>query len=191
MCQGLEDQPASGVPPLDVDALVRAYRPALKNFVMRRIRNPADAEDLVQSACLEAYRSQSKFRGLSTARTWLFGIAINMIRGHVTRSPQFQHEFESDDMLQYLAAGTLDPSVVAEQRELLQLVVDASGDLHPSIAGVFNLICETECSYAEAAEILDVPIGTVRSRLSRARTHIERSLEKEPLRSNGIEEDDL
>ena len=150
--------------------LMREHQKRLYRFVIRYIDQAEDAADITQQAFAEAARTIHCFRGDSKLSTWLYGIAMNMVRNYLSRAPHRVYRFESDDILGGLACPEPDPSDSFEQRELLALVEGAFSGLPQEMSEVLSLVAIDEISYHEAAEILAIPLGTVRSRVSRART---------------------
>ncbi|MCE2870526.1 MAG: RNA polymerase sigma factor [Oxalobacteraceae bacterium] len=149
--------------------LVQENQKRLYRFVIRYIDQPDDAADITQQAFVEAARTIDCFRGESKLSTWLYGIAMNMVRNYLSRSPHRIYRFESDDILGGLACTEPDPSDSFEQREMLALVEGAFSGLPSEMREVLSLVAIDEISYQDAAEILAIPLGTVRSRVSRAR----------------------
>jgi RNA polymerase sigma-70 factor (ECF subfamily) len=150
--------------------LMQEHQKRLYRFVIRYIDQPDDAADITQQAFVEAARTIRCFRGESKLSTWLYGIAMNMVRNYLSRSPHRLYRFESDEILGGLACTEPDPSDSFEQRELLALVDGAFSGLPAEMREVLSLVAIDEISYQDAAEILAIPLGTVRSRVSRART---------------------
>ena len=149
--------------------LMRDHQKRLYRFVIRYIDHPDDAADITQQAFVEAARTISSFRGDSKLSTWLYGIAMNMVRNYLSRAPHRVYRFESDEILGGLAGAELDPSDSLAQKELLELVECAFAGLPQEMSEVLSLVAIDEISYQEAADILAIPLGTVRSRVSRAR----------------------
>jgi RNA polymerase sigma factor (sigma-70 family) len=171
--------PAGGNETLFRD-LVKEYGASLYYFVLKRVKHPDDAADIAQQAFVEAACSLTSFRGEAELSTWLFGIATNLSRNHVSRAPQNRHRFESDDVLEECESAELDPGESLSQRQGLQLVTEAMRRLPPEMAAALDLVAVQELSYEEAANQLRIPVGTVRSRVSRARAAV-----REHLRSVG------
>ncbi len=165
----------SATPPSERDQeilfreLMREHQKRLYRFVIRYIDQAEDAADITQQAFAEAARTIHCFRGDSKLSTWLYGIAMNMVRNYLSRAPHRVYRFESDEILGGLACPEPDPSDSFEQRELLALVEGAFSGLPTEMREVLSLVAIDEISYQDAAEILDIPLGTVRSRVSRAR----------------------
>ncbi len=167
---------------LDQEALFREliaqHQRRLYRFVIKYIDHPDDAADITQQAFVEAARTIASFRGDSKLSTWLFGIAMNMVRNYLSRAPHRVHKFETDDSLLGLASSELDPSDSLSQRELLILAEKAFGDLPSEMSEVLGLVAVDEISYQHAADILSIPLGTVRSRVSRARAVLRAQFEQ-------------
>lgn len=164
---------------IDVDRLARRQGAQLKRFVARRIGNAADVEDIVQDTLLEAFGSAQRFRGDSSPETWLCAIAMNRIRSFYRhrerRSEQgLESTFGGDeaDGAAVPEAGTYDPSARYEARAVLRRVGSRMDRLTPTLAEPLGLLIDEELSYQEIAERLGIPIGTVRSRISRAREQL-------------------
>lgn len=148
---------------------VRLYR-----FVLRHIGQAAEAEDLAQQAFVEAARGYASYRGESQLSTWLYGIAMNLVRNHLSRSPQRLYRFEDESALAHAPSALADPEQHCAMNELIHVLDDELEGLMPEMREVLMLVALDDMSYEEAAALLDVPIGTVRSRVSRARAHLRR-----------------
>jgi RNA polymerase sigma-70 factor (ECF subfamily) len=94
---------------------------------------------------------------------------MNMVRNYLSRAPHRVYKFETDEVLLSLAGGSPDPSDTLEQKQILELVEVAFSDLPEEMSEVLGLVTIEEISYQDAAEMLSIPLGTVRSRVSRAR----------------------
>jgi RNA polymerase sigma-70 factor (ECF subfamily) len=149
--------------------LIDQHQRRLYRFVIKYIDHPDDAADITQQAFVEAARTIASFRGDSKLSTWLFGIAMNMVRNYLSRAPHRVYKFETDEILVSVAASSLDPSDTLEQKQILELVAVAFSDLPDEMSEVLGLVAIDEISYQDAAEMLSIPLGTVRSRVSRAR----------------------
>lgn len=149
--------------------LVAQHQGRLYRFVTKYIDHPDDAADIAQQAFVEAARTIETFRGDSKLSTWLFGIAMNMVRNYLSRAPHRLYKFESEETLTSLLSTAIDPSDEASQKELLKLVLEALADLPKEMCEVLTMVAVEEISYQEVAVLLAIPLGTVRSRVSRAR----------------------
>ena len=158
--------------------LIAQHQRRLYRCVIKNIDHPDDAADITQQAFAEAARTIATFRGDSKLSTWLFGIAMNMVRNYLSRAPHRVHKFETDESLIGLPSSELDPSDSLSQRELLSLAEKAFGDLPNEMSEVLGLVAVDEISYQDAADILHIPLGTVRSRVSRARAVLRAQFEQ-------------
>ncbi len=156
--------------------LVREYRKPLYRFVLRNIGSPSDAEDIAQQTLVDAYRALGTFRGESELSTWLYGIAMNLVRNYLNRAPHRVRKYESDDVLATLQSENEGPDVLIQRMELMTRLYDEVGTLSVDLKQTFLLVAIEGHSYEETAELLGVPIGTVRSRLFRAREAIKARL---------------
>jgi RNA polymerase sigma-70 factor (ECF subfamily) len=153
------------------EALFRSQKSKLTAFIRKHIRNAAAVDDIVQQAFLEAYRCWHKFRGESKPETWLYGIALNIVRNSVSRSPEYRFTFEDTDQLgeQYITETAEDPLVSALRTEMIGRLREAIRVLPESMASVVQMVVLDGYSYQDTSQELRIPVGTVRSRLSRAR----------------------
>ncbi|WP_377007520.1 RNA polymerase sigma factor [Comamonas endophytica] len=150
-------------------SLVQAHGARLQRFIIKNIGNAGDAQDLAQQAFLEAVRSYSSFKGQSELSTWLYGIAMNLVRNHLSRAPQRRHEFTDESALSDMPADALAPDERFEQTQRMRHLQAALEDLPESMRSILLMVAVDEMSYESAAALLTIPVGTVRSRLSRAR----------------------
>src|SRR5690606_11112019 len=161
--------------------LVAAHSSRLHRFIIKHIGNTSKAEDLTQEAVAEAARSYQTFRGESQLSTWLYGIALNLVRNYLSRAPEYRYDFVSDETLDSQAATASSPDELAEQAQSIRLLQSALEELPENMRDILLLVGLDGVSYEEAAVMLTVPIGTVRSRLSRARTALRERLEAKGL----------
>ena len=157
--------------------LVAQHRERLYRFVLKHIGHSTEAEDLAQQAFVEAARTFETFRGESQLSTWLYGIAMNLVRNHLSRAPQRLYRFEDESALDDTAAETANPCEHLEMAQMVRLLDNELAELMPEMREVLLLVALDDMSYEEAAELLSVPIGTVRSRVSRARAQLRRRFE--------------
>jgi RNA polymerase sigma factor (sigma-70 family) len=156
--------------------LVEAHGTRLHRFIIKNIGNSTDAQDLAQQAFLEAVRSYETFKGQSELSTWLYGIAMNLVRNHLSRAPHRRYEFTDESELAELESETLTPAQAAEQAQHMQHLEAAMAELPESMRDILLMVAVDELSYEDAAALLTVPVGTVRSRLSRARSALRAKL---------------
>ncbi len=168
------------VPPADRDArfgeLVKEHQTYLYRFVLRNIGNPSDAEDIAQQAFIEAYKAMATFRGESKLSTWLYGIAMNLVRNYLNRAPHRVRQYESDDVLEGLADTADGPEALAERSQMIERLSSQISELSSELQQILMLVAVDGLSYDEAAVMLEIPVGTVRSRLFRAREQIKERL---------------
>lgn len=158
--------------------LVSQHQGRLYRFVTKYVDHPDDAADIAQQAFAEASRTIATFRGESKLSTWLFGIAMNMVRNYLSRAPHRIYKFESEESLNSVASNVIEPSEHLNQREMLQLVFAALAELPEEMGEVLSMVAIDEVSYQEVADKLGIPLGTVRSRVSRARAGLRLQLKK-------------
>lgn len=166
----------TGVTKLDLEALICNSEKKLRYFIKKRVFDQADVDDLVQMTYLEAWCNRDKFVGASRQETWLFGIANNLVRNYFKTfysRPQCSDLMDSE--LQRFEYGH-DPSLLIECQCLLIRATEAMDGLSSDMRQVIDLVIEFDHSYQQAAKALGVPIGTVRSRLARARTQLKSSV---------------
>jgi RNA polymerase sigma-70 factor (ECF subfamily) len=165
------------------DALVLKYQHKLVKLVTRYVRNPAEAEDIAQEAFIKAYRALPQFRGDSAFYTWLYRIAINTAKNAVVsrdRSP-VDYDFDRDSIDEsYDMQGRLKDSETPEGLVLtdeIRQTVNAAIEQLPEDLRTAIVLRELEgLSYEEIAAQMGCPVGTVRSRIFRAREAIDHRL---------------
>jgi RNA polymerase sigma factor (sigma-70 family) len=169
--------------PLDLDVLYRKHRSHLLRFVQRYLRNAEDAEDVVQNTFMEALRCSDRFSGLSKPSTWLFGIALNLARNRVRRNCQERCEPIDEVMLEQIMDTGTDPAMLVELREIAAKVEALLSALPGDMRATFEAVLDGEATYEEAAVNLRIPVGTVRSRVSRVRAAVRAECDVRPVPS--------
>src|SRR5512142_278654 len=167
-----------------LDALVLKYQHKLVKLVMRYVRNPAEAEDIAQQAFIKAYRALPHSRRDSAFYTWLYRIAINTAKNAVVSRDRSPIEYDTDrnDTTEesYDMQGRMKDSETPEGLVLtdeIRTTVNAAIDALPEDLRTAIVLRELEgLSYEEIAAAMDCPVGTVRSRIFRAREAIDRRL---------------
>jgi RNA polymerase sigma-70 factor (ECF subfamily) len=151
-----------------------AHLPRLRRFAIILARSRDVADDLVQTACEKALASRSQFVPGTRMDAWLFRILRN---AHHDRLRQLRNEgpAENVDDMYYLVGA--DGAKITAERLALAETAKAIGQLPEKLRVVLLLVSVEDLSYAETAQILDVPIGTVMSRISRARAKLNELLE--------------
>ena len=157
--------------------LVRKYQDRLFNSMVHLLRNPSDAEDVVQDAFLQALRKLDTFQGNSQFYTWLFRIARNTAISKLRRKkPTVSLEStDSQQRLDFPDDGPT-PSTEMERRERQAGLMRAMDQLSGEHREILILREMEEQNYETISEILDLPVGTVRSRLHRARLQLKELL---------------
>jgi RNA polymerase sigma-70 factor (ECF subfamily) len=173
---------------LAFDLLFSRYQHKILNLVSRYLRDPQDVEDVAQEAFIKAFRALPRFRGESAFYTWLYRIAINTAKNHLVarsrRPPGVDIDIDDAEFLDgtdVLREGE-SPEAVLARDELSVEINAALGDLPDDLRSAVTLREFDGLSYEQIAEIMDCPVGTVRSRIFRAREAIDQRIE--PLLNN-------
>jgi RNA polymerase sigma-70 factor (ECF subfamily) len=158
------------------ELLVVKYQRRLGRLISRFVRNAAEAEDLTQEAFIKAYRALQAFRGDSAFYTWLYRIGINTAKNHLLaqgRKAPTSTPFDTEEAEDFEDASLLHEVATPENELMSKQVVDvvnASLQQLPEDLRTALTLREIEgLSYEEIAAVMDCPIGTVRSRIFRAR----------------------
>ena len=164
------------------DVLVLKYQHKIVNLVSRYVHDPHTAQDVAQEAFIKAYKGLARFRGDSAFYTWLYRIAINTAKNYLVaqgrRTPttdvdaQEAEQFGGESALKEYAS----PERQLLSEEIEKTVFDAIDALPDDLRTAITLRELEGMSYEEIAEAMDCPIGTVRSRIFRAREAIDKKL---------------
>lgn len=163
----------------DTDAfeiLVRRHQKTIFNLVYRMLGDYDEAAEIAQEAFLSAYRSIAQFRGDANFSTWLYRIAINHAstrRKSLAKANQRRAPLDNTDPVDHRHP---DPADAVAQREIQFRVQSALNTLDPDEATIILLRDMQDVPYEEVARMLDVPVGTVKSRLHRARQTLKAKL---------------
>jgi len=161
------------------ELLVLKYQRKLMRLVLYFVKDHAQAEDLVQETFIKAYRALSNFRGESAFYTWLYRIGVNTAKNYLmsqrrrvpTSTDTDSQDAENLDVADGLRESSTPESVLAT-KQLAQTVNDAMAALPEELRVAISLREIEGLSYDEIAEMMGCPIGTVRSRIFRARETI-------------------
>jgi len=173
------------------DLLVLRYQHRILALVSRFIRDQSEVEDVCQEAFIKAYRALPKFRGDSAFYTWLYRIAINTAKNHMVtkgRRPPGTDVDLGDADLTELPSELIDtgsPEAKLSSDELHVLINKAIDELPEDLRTAFTLREFGGLSYEEITQIMDCPVGTVRSRIFRAREALDTVIS--PFINNGKE----
>ena len=162
-----------------LELLFQRHAQALQRFVMRSIPNIQNAEDVVQDVFVKIAECAGSFRGTSSFRTWMFTLALNLVRSQRRRSAVETHATERlqmDARHALPSAQRNDPAAGAEQRELLAKVDRAIAGLAEPERETFLLYWFGELSYAEIREATGVSISAAKVRVHRAMARLSRVL---------------
>ncbi len=164
------------------DLLVLKYQQKIFKLVMRYVRDPAEALDVSQEAFIKAYRALPGFRGDSAFYTWLYRIAINTAKNYVVALQRKPLEYELDDRAGEQEGSHADlrdeetPEGLAMQEQLREALEGAIAVLPEELRTAIILREVEGLSYEEIATAMECPVGTVRSRIFRAREAIDAAI---------------
>ncbi len=164
------------------DILVQKYQHKVVNLISRFVSDQTECYDIAQDAFIKAYRAIGNFRGDSQFYTWLYRIAANTAKNHLAsrarKSPMYT--VDVDDAEHYEGESGLkeysNPENLLLTDEIRETVFRAIDELPEDLKSAITLRELEGLSYEEIAEVMDCPIGTVRSRIFRARDAIDREL---------------
>ena len=174
------------------DLLYMRYRHKVHGLIGRYLTRPEDVEDIAQETFIKAYRALPRFRGESAFYTWLYRIAVNTAKNHLAARHQRVQTVELDaedaDGGDLPAALRQDdgPEDAARSDELKGAIDDALAALPEDLRSALTLREFNGLSYAQIAEVLDCPVGTVRSRIFRAREAVDLAIRPLVSRRDGV-----
>ncbi|WP_031433455.1 RNA polymerase sigma factor RpoE [Methylomarinum vadi] len=164
------------------DLLVLKYQHKIVQLVNRFVKDPSEAQDVAQEAFIKAYRALGNFRGDSAFYTWLYRIAINTAKNYlVSRSRRYSdYEVDVQDAEQVENApqlkGLETPDSILMNEQIVDAIKSAIENLPDEMRTAIMLREFEGMSYEEIAQAMDCPVGTVRSRIFRAREAIDQKL---------------
>ena len=170
------------------DLLVSKYQHRVIKLVGRYVHEPADALDVVQDSFLKAYRALPQFRGESAFYTWIYRIAVNTAKNFlVSASRRPLSTTRDDDFGEPMSLEELQPSLETPEHlfisdEIRSVIVETMESLPHELREALTLREIDGMSYEQIADVMECPIGTVRSRIFRAREAID--LKLKPLLEN-------
>ncbi len=172
--------------------LIERYQHRVYNTTLRMLGNREDALDTAQECFIKVYKNIKKFKGDSSFSTWLFRITTNACRDELRkrkrRLPVYT-DINSDDennTIQNISNGSNEPEKITISRDINESIQELVNQLPEDQKLVFILREFQDLSYQEIAEILDISMGSVKSRLSRARRSLRQDLNK-IIKNGGLE----
>ena len=160
------------------DILVTRYRNQVFRFLLKFIDDPVHAEDLAQETFIAAFQNLDTFRGNAKFLTWLLGIARNKVINDINRAGKRRSKMVSDQMLENHQSTDDTPLEYIEKKQQLSLLKKAIDQLAPDLKEVLVAVSMEGLSYDEVAHMQDIPVGTVKSKLFRARMMLRKLLNK-------------
>ena len=164
--------------------LVVKYQHRIINIAQKYVSDYADASDIAQETFIKAYKALPNFRGESSFYTWLYRIATNVAKTYLENIQKQRsqvdidaEDFESKDTNGVMTDATT-PDRILESEELKRVILKALNELPQELKEAFTLREVEGLSYEEISDKVQVPIGTVRSRIFRARQYIESKMQQ-------------
>jgi RNA polymerase sigma-70 factor (ECF subfamily) len=178
------------------EALVRAYETKLYNVALRMVSDSEDAMDIVQEVFLKAYQALPGFRGDSKFSTWIYRICMNASLDHLRRRKKAQVysldapvEFSDSEVQRQVEDPVDSTEDLVEAKFLGEKLFAILDDLEPHYRAVL-ILCDVQgYSYQEIAEILDTSLGTVKSRIHRARNILRKLIAAEQILPSYVKQD--
>lgn len=170
------------------DILVTRYKNRLYNFILKMVANPTEAEELTQETLIRAYIYADKYREIARFSTWLFTIATNLVRNNIRKIKRRPYTVaidpapDEDKMPVDPVDNNADPSEEIQRQELADLISEATSQIPEKYRVPFLLREIEQMSYEEIQKATGLKLGTVRSRINRARTRFRKAIK--PLLKN-------
>ncbi|MBS9402163.1 RNA polymerase sigma factor RpoE [Halomonas sp. TRM85114] len=165
------------------DLLVRKYQHKILGLISRYIHDHAEVQDVAQEAFIKAYRALGKFRSESAFYTWMYRIAINTAKNHLVskgrRPPGSDLDIVDAEILDHSGrlADTETPEAAIARDQLESAVYEAIANLPDDLRTAITLRELDGLSYEDIANIMQCPVGTVRSRIFRAREAVDQHIQ--------------
>lgn len=167
-----------------MDRLVLKYQSFVYFLALQIVKNPPDAEDVAQEVFYRVYRYAKKFRGDAKVKTWIYGITVNEARSRYRSAAKHWSalvEEASGEEVRDLA--DIEETILArETSETLHTAIDRLPEVQRTVVLMFY---KEELSYQEITEILQIPMGTVKTHLYRAKNNLARLLREDSLVAEG------
>lgn len=165
--------------------LVLRYQHKVCDIAYKYVNNYVDANDVAQESFIRAYRALANFRGESSFYTWLYRIVCNTAKSFLEQNQKHRYsvdvddpDFDSQQDVRGLLTTNDSPDALLESDELQKIIRQAMDELPEDLKRAIVLREVEEMSYEDIALIMDTPIGTVRSRIFRARQYIEDKMDQ-------------
>ncbi len=164
--------------------LVLRYQHRVAALVSRFVQDPQETEDVCQEAFIKAYRALPRFRGDSAFYTWLYRIAVNTAKNHLVarsrRPPGDDIDLEEAEITEagYVLHEIENPESSLATEKLKQVIDQAIEDLPEDLRTAFTLREFSGLTYEDITEVMRCPVGTVRSRIFRAREAIDKRIQE-------------
>ena len=174
------------------DLLVRRYKVRLYNYLLRLVSDPDLAEEIAQDAFVRAYVHAEKYRTIAKFSTWLYTIATNLVRNRYRKKKRrppvlslfYRHGDDDEELVQDVADNAPNPEELAVGEDLERLMARATEQIPERYREPFVLREVNQLSYEEIRAVTGLKLGTVRSRINRARNHFRRIIE--PMLEDGL-----
>lgn len=162
-------------------ALVERYQRGVFTFIRRMVGRWEDAEDLTQEAFVKAFGALDRFDPHRRFSSWMLKIAYNTTIDHLRRRRPEVFSLDApppgaEDAEPQWPDVAANPAELAERREVTEVVADGIGQLPPAYRAAVMLRYVHQCSYSEMVEILDLPLGTIKTHIHRGRTQLAKLL---------------
>jgi RNA polymerase sigma-70 factor (ECF subfamily) len=167
-----------------LETLVLKYQDRIYNTILRICGNYDDSAELTQETFVKVIEKIHGFEGRSSFYTWIYRIAVNLAINHCRRESRFEFSISGDELEKtksllgrYLEKGDSDPALIFERKECVELVQKALLKLEDAQRSILVLRDIEAMSYEQIAQVLQIELGTVKSRISRARSTLKEILE--------------
>jgi len=164
------------------DELVARYKGRLFSFILRMVKDPVLAEELTQETLIRVYVHAAKYREIAKFSTWVFTIATNLVRNKMRQRSRQPYTVslnpapEDDEMPVDPADAAADPSEGVHREELADLMAEATSRIPEKYRIPFLLREVDQLSYEEIQQVTGLKLGTVRSRINRARNRFRQAI---------------